>query len=212
MTAPGAGTGTWSFTVLVVCEGNICRSPVAEVLLRKALAGAPGVHVTSAGMRARAGSPVESTMAQLLGEDAPEDFAARQVTAAAVNHAGLVLAMTRDQRSALVQLAPGCLRRTFTLREFAELALLVRRDRPVAAASGAEVLAELALLGPRYRDRRDARRGGDDIDDPFGRSPEEHVRAFRAIDDAVAGIAVAVLGWAVPTARPTIGATSGTPA
>jgi protein-tyrosine phosphatase len=187
----------------MVCEGNICRSPVAEALLRRALEGTVGVHVTSAGMRARVGSPVEQEMAQLLGDAAPVDFAARQVTGALVNGADLVLAMTRDQRSALVQLAPGCLRRTFTLREFAELALLVRHDRPAAAGSAAEALAELTVLAPKHRDRREAGRRWDDVEDPFGRSAEEHARAYGLIQSAVRNIAVACVGvGGVPVERP----------
>jgi len=193
VTAPGT-SGSAGFTVLLVCEGNICRSPVAEVLLRRALRGAPGVQVASAGMRARTGSPIEPEMARLLGDLAPPDFAARQVTGAVVTSADLVLAMTRDQRSALVQLAPGCLRRTFTLREFAELALLVRHDRPAAAGSAVEALAELTLLAPRHRDRRDAGRRWDDVEDPFGRSAEEHARAHALIEAAVRDISVAVVG------------------
>ncbi|GLQ50817.1 low molecular weight protein-tyrosine-phosphatase [Dyella flava] len=38
--------------VLVVCVGNLCRSPMAEGLLRRAM---PGMKVTSAGIQARAG-------------------------------------------------------------------------------------------------------------------------------------------------------------
>ncbi|HCV76162.1 MAG TPA: phosphotyrosine protein phosphatase, partial [Pseudomonas sp.] len=38
-------------SILVVCEGNICRSPVAEALLAKALEGRD-VQVGSAGIRA----------------------------------------------------------------------------------------------------------------------------------------------------------------
>ena len=189
-------------TVLVVCEGNICRSPVAEVLLRTALDGAAGVQVASAGMRARVGSPVEAVMAELLQDLAPADFAARQVTSAVVGRAALVLTMTRDQRSALVQLAPGCLRRTFTVREFAELAFLVRADGQGHEGSAAERLAELTRLAPRYRDRRDAGRRRDDVEDPFGRSREEHVQAFEAIEAAVAGIAAAVLGASPDSLRP----------
>ena len=180
------------FSVLVVCEGNICRSPVAEGLLRAVFDEAAGVQVTSAGLRARVGSPVEATMAELLGPRAPTDFAARQVAASMVSGAGLVLAMTRDQRSALVRLAPAALRRTFTLREFAELARSVPRDGRAPAGTSAAELAELVRLAPRYRDRRTAGPEQDDVADPFGRSREEHVQAFDLVQAAVADIAAAV--------------------
>ncbi|MBT6210168.1 MAG: low molecular weight phosphotyrosine protein phosphatase, partial [Woeseia sp.] len=42
-------------SVLVVCVGNICRSPMAEALLRKALKGKEDIEVSSAGLGALVG-------------------------------------------------------------------------------------------------------------------------------------------------------------
>lgn len=52
--------------ILVVCTGNICRSPVAEAMLRDAL---PGLEVHSAGLGALAGHGVEPTAAALARAD-----------------------------------------------------------------------------------------------------------------------------------------------
>lgn len=41
-------------SILVVCVGNLCRSPIAEGLLQQAV---PMMKVTSAGIHARAGAP-----------------------------------------------------------------------------------------------------------------------------------------------------------
>ena len=44
-------------TLLVVCTGNTCRSPMAEALARRALADKPGWRVVSAGIGAINGQP-----------------------------------------------------------------------------------------------------------------------------------------------------------
>jgi protein-tyrosine phosphatase len=69
--------------VLVVCTGNVCRSPAAELLLRDRL-GAADVDVASAGVHALVGQPVDPPVAELLVERgvAPGGFRARQLDAA----------------------------------------------------------------------------------------------------------------------------------
>ena len=52
------------FSVLVVCLGNVCRSPLAERVLRLRLAELPDgpagtVRVSSAGIRALVGAPMD---------------------------------------------------------------------------------------------------------------------------------------------------------
>ena len=49
-------------SVLVVCVGNICRSPLGERLLRQAL---PELEVTSAGINALVGKPAAKTASQV---------------------------------------------------------------------------------------------------------------------------------------------------
>ncbi|MCZ2836441.1 arsenate reductase/protein-tyrosine-phosphatase family protein [Modestobacter sp. VKM Ac-2985] len=179
-------------TVLVVCTANICRSPVAEALLRGAFRPASGVRVSSAGVHARAGEPVDARMAALV--DAPlEGFTARQLTRDLVRDADLVLTMTRDQRRSVVTAVPSAVRRTFTLLEFAELVGLARDVVPAESGgtTGAERLRALGQAAPRVRSRRPAGRD-DDIADPHGRSAKDHARAAELIGAAVRDIAAAV--------------------
>jgi protein-tyrosine phosphatase len=49
-------------SVLVVCVGNICRSPLAERLLRQAL---PELEVSSAGINALVGKPADKTASKV---------------------------------------------------------------------------------------------------------------------------------------------------
>ena len=49
-------------SILVVCTGNICRSPIGERLLRKRL---PGVKVKSAGVHGLVKHPADATAADV---------------------------------------------------------------------------------------------------------------------------------------------------
>lgn len=138
--------GAGPFTVLVVCTGNICRSPQAAALLqaRAEAAGAEvsaQIQVTSAGTHALIGAPMDPMAAELLSAYRPThgagdaDAAAAaaehrgiQLSAEAVKGADLVLCMTLAHRRAVVRQVPGASRRTFLLNEFVALLEDLARD------------------------------------------------------------------------------------
>ncbi|GAB3299721.1 protein-tyrosine-phosphatase [Geodermatophilus aquaeductus] len=179
-------------TVLVVCTANVCRSPVAERLLARRLAGS-GVTVTSAGTRAPAGMPLDPPMAALLeaaGVPAASS-GARELRAADLRQAGLVLTMTREHRAAVVQLAPAALRRTFLLTEavaVAEAAAAAGWPADVAPSAAAR-LAALPGLAARYRVPGAAPA---EVADPHRRPAEEYRRCFAELEDAVDRLARAL--------------------
>jgi protein-tyrosine phosphatase len=102
--------------VLVVCIGNICRSPTAEYLLRHRL-GARATRVESAGLAALAGNPVDPLAAELLAEHGIDASAhrARQLDEAAVAGANLILVMQRSHLASLAKRWPHAVGRTFLL-------------------------------------------------------------------------------------------------
>jgi protein-tyrosine phosphatase len=175
------------FTVLVVCTGNICRSPLGEQLLAARLDDR--FVVTSAGTYAETGSPMESTSAEMSRRygGSPENHVAQDLTRALLDEADLVLTASRDHRSAVVSMMPSASRKAFTLRQFARLV-----DHATAEGSPDEVADPAALVAlaamsrgevPRPDDPRD-----DDVEDPYGRSLETHERVAAQIDDAVTRI------------------------
>ncbi|SEL20321.1 protein-tyrosine phosphatase [Blastococcus sp. DSM 46786] len=183
----GAGAGR-DFRILILCAANVCRSPLAEGLLRAELGPGADVHVTSAGLRVRAGDRACTTMAAVAGVPVP-DSTVRQVGPELLRRADLVLTMTRAQRAAAVNLAPACVRRTFTLREFAELAALAAGEPgPAEARSPGWRLDALAAAAPRFRARR-AAGVHDDIDDAHGHGAMAYARTAGDVRRAVAGIA-----------------------
>src|SRR3954469_14787857 len=106
---------TDSFRILVVCTGNICRSPMAQAFLADGLrqrlgdeAFAEHFVVESAGTHGLTGEPIEPSAAEVLGTHgvALDTFAARVLAAEHIEGADLVLTATRDQRAAVVTLAP----------------------------------------------------------------------------------------------------------
>jgi protein-tyrosine phosphatase len=161
-------------SVLVVCSANICRSPMAEHLLR----ARSGLDVASAGTAALVGRPIDSASAHALRElgiDAG-DHVARQLGPALVDAADLVLTATLRHRAEVIADSPTATSKTFTIREFARLAASTRLTRP-------------ALIAALHSRREPPRPALDDIGDPFA-APYTQMRACAAqlsaaVDDIV---------------------------
>jgi len=93
-------------SILVVCVGNICRSPTAERLLRQAL---PQKRITSAGISALVGQPadpsaLEAAESHGLSLDGHE---AQQLTRELCQQHDLILVMEQRHIDAVCQLAPA---------------------------------------------------------------------------------------------------------
>lgn len=93
--------------ILVVCIGNICRSPLAEAALRQL---APvGVSVQSAGLGALVGQPADPEslrQGQLHGLDLSQHVA-RQLTPALCAESDLILVMEDEHIDAVCRLSPS---------------------------------------------------------------------------------------------------------
>jgi len=106
--------------VLLVCTGNICRSPLAEAIMRRELTalGRDDITVTSAGTGAWDGAPA-SEGAYLVGLEHGLDLSAhraRLLTRDLAERADVVLTMARHHRARVQEL--GGEGRTFVLGEY----------------------------------------------------------------------------------------------
>lgn len=185
--------------ILVVCTGNVCRSPLIERLLRLRLArvgvGPDQVVVESAGVQAMVGHPMtDHAVAELqgLGGD-PAGSSGRQLSAVDVEAADLVLTATRAHRARVVTLVPRALPRTFTLRELARL--IMDADLSDLPADPGERVRRLAQVA---RSRRGLLEpvpdGHDDVDDPMGRPRAEYAATTAQVVPAADVVVSAIRG------------------
>lgn len=91
--------------ILVLCTGNICRSPIAEALLKAAL---PARQVHSAGIGAMVGWPADPHSVSLCTEAGVtlDAHRARQLTGEMMQAADLVLVMDQGHVDELTRRYP----------------------------------------------------------------------------------------------------------
>jgi protein-tyrosine phosphatase len=106
--------------VLMICTGNICRSPMAEGLLRARFAARGRGSVSSAGISALEGRPADATAIALLAERGVDiaGHRARQLTPEILAGAELVLVMDAGHQQALERLAPAARGRVHRIGRF----------------------------------------------------------------------------------------------
>lgn len=172
-----------SLTILTVCTGNICRSPLAELLLRARLEPL-GVRVHSAGTHALVGHGMPDFALELAlkaGVD-PQIAAAHQaryLVEPLLGDSDLILTMAREHRSHVVKMMPNRVRRTFTIREFARLASTLGTDEARAAAdaggdSSRDRFAAVLRAVVDQRGLTPSTADDDDVIDPYRRSRETY--------------------------------------
>ena len=109
-------------TVLIVCTGTICRSPMAEVLLQARLArddARQDWQVDSAGVWTVDGRPASAHAVEVMARRGIDlsDHRSRNVTREMMSQADLVLAMTRSHTEALGVAFPTYARKVYLLSE-----------------------------------------------------------------------------------------------
>jgi protein-tyrosine phosphatase len=183
------------FRVLLVCTGNICRSPIAHGLLtersKRLLGGV--IEVRSSGTWGLGGSPATTegiAAAADLGIDIAGHRASR-FTARLARWADLVVTMTTEQEAEVREEAAEAAAKTFTLKE---LVSILGALPPAVGEPTREALLRRVDEASRARAAGRIRPPADiDVSDPLGLSSSAYRAVARElaglIDDLVRGLA-----------------------
>lgn len=196
--------------LLVVCAANVCRSPLAELLLREALTDRADVRVESAGVHARASMGICELVADRgsAGGEGGKAWAAaarshrsRPITPELLQMASLVLVADRQVSAEVVRASPEVRDRVFMLRDAAQHVEGFSFGHSPRHGGKVSRFAMHLNRQRAVRDRRPGlhlpllrRRKGDDssIVDGHNASMRRHLAALDEVASATAGIAAAL--------------------
>jgi RpiB/LacA/LacB family sugar-phosphate isomerase len=127
-------------SVLFVCTGNICRSPMAEGLFRHLTRGRVSFEAASAGVGAVDGQPPSAHAVRVLGEMGVDISRqrSRALTAEMVTRADYIFGMTHGHVETVLLLYPQATEKTFLLREFDDSLEAFEKDIPDPIGEGLE--------------------------------------------------------------------------
>lgn len=103
--------------ILMVCSGNICRSPTAELILKNRKSDIVG-HIGSAGLIAKDGLPMDEIAASVLEDKSGfvgSLHRSRKISKFLIDNSDLILVMESKHMSSLFSVSDAARGKTFLL-------------------------------------------------------------------------------------------------
>ena len=172
--------------VLFICTGNICRSPMGELLFRTYTQGT-SLEVGSAGTHSLVGhviDPSSKALMDAVGIDSSQ-FRSTQLTQNIANNADLILCFEPEQRHDTVIIAPTALPYTFTLTDFSNMCAYCAQHNMI---TGVTIQERLQSVINQSMQARPMLPPAATIPDPYRRNFEAFRSAARATNDAIRNI------------------------
>ncbi len=109
-----------TYQLLFVCTGNVCRSPMAEYLMRQKLGKTSNWQITSAGLFTANGQPASTMAIQAMDEVGIDirKHRSRQITAEIINQSNMIVVMTKAHLMELLSRFPDAQDRAYVLGSF----------------------------------------------------------------------------------------------
>ncbi|WP_168203782.1 hypothetical protein [Humibacter ginsenosidimutans] len=166
--------------LLLLCHANIARSAAAELIARRLIGTGHAAHVepewdvSSAGVRALVGHPIDSEIGDALRRRSisVRGHVARQATPADLRGAQLILAFESAHRSWVLEQEPAVRNRTFTVLRAARVLRRAARRRETPD----QAIQALVADARAYTE-------ADDFADPYGLGVEAAETAVERIDE-----------------------------
>lgn len=183
-------------TILVVCTGNVCRSPLAQALLQSVVTPLNrDLSVQSAGTGALIGGEIPNEIREQarLWHLNLDTHAPTQISTTDIERAALILTAERYHRAEIVGLVPSTSRKVFTLKQLARITenMLLGAEQAVVESLRSDTFSALIdeVADHRALTPPPEQVDDDDIADPYRRSQHEYDLSAADIRVAVETIA-----------------------
>lgn len=172
--------------ILLVCTGNICRSPMAEAFIRHELdqRGIGGISVESSGVSGWEDSPTTPEAADAVREYGLDlsEHRGRRLDRTMVESAELVVGLSAEHRDAVADLVPEAAGRTFTLKELVHL-LEVAPAEPADGDAEHTLRSSVRAAAALRESDPSSRLRDEDVADPLGLGIETYRAVAWEIED-----------------------------